>query len=149
MRIKKPSPLHLDQQLCFALYTASRLMIQNYTPLLKELDLTYPQYLVMLVLWKDDQLSVKDIGLQLKLDSGTLSPLLKKLQTKGLLKKIRSTRDERSVAIALTEKGIHIKKIAEKIPTAMFCKLSMKEKDFAAIRNSLQNLILHLETIAI
>lgn len=140
------SVLHLDQQLCFALYTASRLLIQNYGPLLKDLDITYPQYLVLLVLWKDDNLSVKEIGHQLKLDSGTLSPLLKKLQSKGLIKKVRQGDDERVVVIGLTKSGHDLKKMAEKIPTTLFCNLALKEKDFLQIRSQLQNLIQHLES---
>lgn len=122
-------------------------MTQTYGPLLQKLDLTYPQYLVMLVLWKTDNLSVKDIGHQLKLDSGTLSPLLKKMQSKGLLEKVRLDSDERSVAVGLTPEGHNLKKQAEKIPLAMACNLNLKEKDFVELRDKVLALSSQLEKL--
>lgn len=108
--------LRLDQQLCFALYRASRGMIRAYSPLLKPLGLTYAQYLVMLVLWEKDRISVKDIGEQLALDSATLTPLLKKLETSGLLSRERAKNDERVVEIHLTKQGRSLKSKAQSIP---------------------------------
>jgi DNA-binding MarR family transcriptional regulator len=113
--------LHLDQQLCFALYRASRAMIRAYTPLLEPLGLTYPQYLAMLVLWEDDDLAIKELGHRLVLDSGTLTPLCKRLEQAGLVERRRDDRDERSVRIALTAAGRALKQKARKIPIGIAC----------------------------
>lgn len=145
MKAKKINPLHLDQQLCFGLYSASRLMTKAYGPFLDELDLTYPQYLVMLVLWENDGLSVKEIGKRLELDSGTLSPLLKKLIARKLVIKDRDENDERTVCVRLTSEGVALEKKAAPIPTKMFCKFSMKEKEFLELRDNLQKLIKALQ----
>ena len=136
----KSNSLHLDQQLCFALYSSSRLIVQSYDAILKELGLTYPQFLVLLALWEKNPLSVKQIGENLHLDSGTLSPLLKKMQTKGLVKKMRSNKDERIVTIMLTASGRNMQKTAAKIPHQIFCKLQMKEKEVIDLRKQLQAL---------
>ncbi len=108
--------LLLDDQLCFALYAASRAVTARYRPLLDELGLTYPQYLVMLVLWEQDSISVRDLGAALQLESSTLSPLLKRLEAGGLLRRERRTDDERSVAIRLTESGARLKERAWTVP---------------------------------
>src|SRR3981081_2418215 len=105
---KKPAtdlPLLLGSQLCFAIYSTAHASTRAYKPLLDRLGLTYPQYLVMLVLWERDGVPVKDIGERLFLDSGTLTPLLKRLEAAALIKRTRSTADERQVLIALTPKG--------------------------------------------
>jgi len=113
--------LHLEKQLCFRLYTLNKLMCRLYAPVLKSLRLTYPQYLAMLVLWQHKKgVSVKDLGAQLDLDSGTLSPLLKRLQGQGLLTRDRHSDDERVVIIKLTEQGSQLQKSAEHIPAKMF-----------------------------
>src|SRR3954462_10871670 len=112
MRTQHPDPdrlLHLDNQLCFALYSASLAMTKLYKPLLDELGLTYPQYLVMLVLWERDGLTVSEIGERLSLDSGTLTPLLKRLEAAELVSRIRDTDDERRVHIRLTAAGRRLK----------------------------------------
>ena len=109
-------PLKLDQQLCFPLYAASRKVISFYGPLLKPLGITYTQYLVMMVLWEKDGIPVREICERLYLDTGTLTPLLKKLEKEGLLVRTRSTEDERSVLIALTEDGRKLKEKAKTIP---------------------------------
>src|ERR1700749_3475178 len=98
-------PLRLDNQICFAVYSAAHAFNRVYKPLLDRLGLTYPQYLVMLGLWERDGVAVKDIGERLFLDSGTLTPLLKRLEAAGLVKRTRSTQDERQVLIALTPQG--------------------------------------------
>jgi DNA-binding MarR family transcriptional regulator len=108
--------LALDSQLCFALYSASLAMGRLYRDLLGELGLTYPQYLVMLVLWERDQVRVSDIGERLMLDSATLTPLLKRLERAGLLRRVRSTEDERSVVVTLTDEGIALRERAREVP---------------------------------
>src|SRR3954451_22107151 len=108
--------LLLDNQLCFALYSASLAMTKLYKPLLDELGLTYPQYLVMLALWERDGLMVSELGERLFLDSGTLSPLLKRLEAAGLVARIRAVEDERRVHITLTTAGRKLKTKAQKIP---------------------------------
>ena len=104
MASRASAPL-LDEQICFALYNASRAMTARYKALLEPLGLTYPQYLVMLVLWEAQPVTVSELGERLVLDSGTLSPLLKRLESAGLIARIRSTEDERSVLISLTAAG--------------------------------------------
>jgi len=108
--------LQLDNQLCFALYSTSLAMTKLYKPLLDELGLTYPQYLAMLVLWEQDGLMVSELGERLYLDSGTLTPLLKRLETSGFISRIRAVEDERRVHITLTAAGRKLKAKAAKIP---------------------------------
>lgn len=111
--------LQLDNQLCFALYSASLAMTKVYKPLLDEIGLTYPQYLVMLVLWEQDGLIVSEIGERLSLDSGTLTPLLKRLETSGLLSRRRAVDDERRVHVSLTAAGRLLKTRAAGIPSCV------------------------------
>ncbi|HEY1231193.1 MAG TPA: MarR family transcriptional regulator [Ramlibacter sp.] len=108
--------LRLDNQLCFALYSASLAMTKLYKPLLDELGLTYPQYLAMLALWEEDGLSVSQLGERLRLDSGTLTPLLKRLEAQGLVSRLRAVEDERRVHLMLTAAGRKLRARAEKIP---------------------------------
>jgi len=110
------SALFLENQLCFPLYAVSRLTIKRYLPLLNELELTYPQYLVLLVLWQNDGLTVNEIGNKLFLESNTLTPLLKRLAEKGILTRQRSEKDERSVVVSLTDFGKALKIKALSIP---------------------------------
>lgn len=119
MAPRLPNPdqlLRLDNQLCFALYSASLAMTKLYKPLLDELGLTYPQYLVMLVLWERDGLTVSGLGERLSLDSGTLTPLVKRLEAAGLVTRIRDVEDERRVHVTLTAAGRRMKQRAQKIP---------------------------------
>src|ERR1700743_3561788 len=111
--------LLLDNQLCFAVYSASLAMTRVYKPLLEKLGLTYPQYLVMLVLWERDNVPLKDIGERLFLDSGTLTPLLKRLEAAHLIKRARSTQDERQVLIHLTPQGQALKERARAMPQSI------------------------------
>jgi DNA-binding MarR family transcriptional regulator len=139
--MNKTEILNINNQICFKLYTASRLMTQLYSPILDELDLTYPQYLVMLVLWDHDEISVKEIGDILYLDSGTLTPLLKKLEIKNLVVRIRNKNDERVVKISITEKA---KKLYEKalfVPEKILCKSNAKIDDILELKNILDKLI--------
>ena len=109
-------PLKLEHQMCFPLYAAARKVTGLYTPILSELNLTYTQYIVMLVLWEKDEVSVKEIGERLFLDSGTLTPLLKNLEKKGLLTRNRSKEDERVTIAKLTEEGKALREKALKVP---------------------------------
>ncbi|MBS3797861.1 MarR family transcriptional regulator [Pseudoalteromonas sp. BDTF-M6] len=126
--------LYLQNQLCFKLYTASRLVIRGYQPMLKDLGITYPQYLVLLVLWQAKEqeelpLSLKALGARLHLDSGTLTPLLKRMQQLGLISRVRSEQDERQLQIALTEQGIALapkaKKWRETLREGLACQQQM------------------------
>lgn len=114
-------PLALDNQFCFALYSASLAMTKTYKPFLDKLGLTYPQYLVMLVLWQQDDVLVKTIGEKLFLDSGTLTPLLKRLEASALITRARDEADERQVRITLTREGRALKKKAQSIPHQVLC----------------------------
>ncbi|MER5603268.1 MarR family transcriptional regulator [Streptomyces sp. NPDC002265] len=111
--------LLLEDQMCFALYTAQRAMTNRYRPLLEQFDLTYPQYLVMLALWQHGALPIKKLGALLSLDYGTLTPLLKRLQTHGLISRERQVDDERTVQIALTEEGTALRERIRVVPATM------------------------------
>lgn len=113
---KRYDALRLDRQLCFPLYACSRNIIREYKPFLDKLDLTYTQYITMLVLWEKKTMTVKELGEQLYLDSGTLTPLLKKLENKGLIHRKRSTEDERNLILTLTREGRAMQEKALEIP---------------------------------
>ena len=138
--------LRLESQLCFALYRASRAMTSAYQPLLEPLELTYPQYLVMLVLWEEDGVKVSRIGERLGLDSATLTPLLKRLEARGVVTRRRNTSDERVVEIFLTTEGRALKKKAEGVPRDIFCKTGLSLDELATLRSKLQEITsaLHL-----
>ena len=116
-------PLALDRQVCFALAVANRAVLAVYRPLLEPMGLTHPQYLVMLALWGDAPMSVKEIGRALQLDSPTLSPLLKRLETSGLITRTRSAVDERQLIVELTDAGAALRAQAERIPAAVVQRL--------------------------
>ncbi|MBP2324282.1 DNA-binding MarR family transcriptional regulator [Kibdelosporangium banguiense] len=122
------SHLLLEEQACFALYAASRAVTDVYRPLLTELDLTYPQYLVLLVLWERDARPVKEIGAALQLDYGTVSPLLKRLETRGLVTRRRQADDERSVVVSLTPEGTALRERAAAIPPVIGCALGLDDE---------------------
>ena len=111
--------LRLDNQLCFPLYACSREIIKQYKPFLDEIDLTYTQYIAMMVLWEKESVTVKELGEALYLDSGTLTPLLKKMEAKGLITRRRSEADERSLIVTLTEAGDRLKEQAVQVPNRM------------------------------
>lgn len=121
--------MKLENHLCFPLYACSRETIKNYKPFLDELDLTYTQYITMLVLWERGQVTVKELGIALYLDSGTLTPLLKKLEEKGLVNRRRSALDERNLLVSLTPAGAAMQERAKYIPTEMAkcCNLTPEE----------------------
>lgn len=116
MKTNEIDSLKLENQLCFPLYSASREVVKKYNPYLAEIGLTYTQYIAMMVMWEEKQLSVKELGEKLFLDSGTMTPVLKSLQQKGFVTRNRSEQDERSVIVKITESGEKLKEIAREIP---------------------------------
>jgi MarR family transcriptional regulator, organic hydroperoxide resistance regulator len=144
-RTPTPDHLLLDQQLCFALYAASRSVTGIYRPLLEPLGLTYPQYLVMLVLWERDGLTVRELGQRLQLDSGTLTPLLKRLQGAGLVNRQRRTEDEREVEIRLTEAGLALREQASAVPECLVQCLKLSLDQVQDLRDQLKQLTRQLQ----
>ena len=134
-------PLQLDRQVCFALAVASRAVIALYRPVLEPMGLTHPQYLVMLALWEFEPVSVKDLSGMLQLEPATLSPLLKRLETAGLLRRDRDARDERSLAVALTDKGRALRKEALKVPPAIVDRLGMDIDELMQLHERLTRVI--------
>jgi MarR family transcriptional regulator, organic hydroperoxide resistance regulator len=134
-------PLLLDNQLCYALYAAAHRMTKSYRPLLERIGLTYPQYLVLLVLWETDGVTVSDIGRRLRLDSGTLTPVLKRLEAAGFLKRNRRQSDEREVEIALTPRGWALRSEAAAVRQNVMCQLDLSEPEVQAMRADLNRLI--------
>ena len=132
--------LQLDRQLCFALYSSSLAMTRIYKPLLAPLGLTYPQYLVMLVLWEIDGLSVSQLGQRLSLDSGTLTPLLKRLETLGHIERRRASDDERRVDIFLTSQGRQLRELALDIPSQLACASACELDEVIALTQRLTQL---------
>ncbi|MEE9913055.1 MAG: MarR family transcriptional regulator [Deltaproteobacteria bacterium] len=139
--MKEDEFLKLDNQLCFVLYAASRVLTKLYGPFLAKLNLTYPQYLVMLVLWEHENLSVSDIGRFLYLDSGTLTPLLKRLEASGLITRNRLSTDERKVMVALTPQGSAMKQQAASVPMELFCRSGLTVEEFQAIKQNVTTLL--------
>jgi DNA-binding MarR family transcriptional regulator len=135
------NPLALEQQVCFALSVAARSVVAVYRPLLEPMGLTHPQYLVMLALWQHEPVSVREISRLLRLDPGTLSPLLKRLEASGLLLRGRDRSDERSLAVTLTERGRALRREAEQIPLAVVTKLAMELDELRALHESLTRVI--------
>lgn len=139
MATPAPNP-SLDELLCFALYTASRAVTSHYRPMLDELGLTYPQYLVMLALWEDGELSMKDLGERLRLDSGTLTPLLKRLEARGLVERRRSVQDERSVLVTPTEAGRAIERRTDCVAPAIQQAMGLDDRQMGRLRKQVSAL---------
>ncbi|MEV0223751.1 MarR family transcriptional regulator [Streptomyces sp. NPDC050704] len=137
--------LLLDDQLCFALYAAQRAVTAAYRPLLDALGLTYPQYLVMLVLWERGELTVKELAAALRLDYGTLSPLLKRLESAGFVRRERSARDERSVLVALTGQGEELRGRAECVPAALLAGTRLSGAEAERLRGDLWRLVARVQ----
>jgi DNA-binding MarR family transcriptional regulator len=137
-------PLLLDNQLCYALYAAAHRMTKSYRPMLERIGLTYPQYLVLLVLWETDGVTVSEIGRRLRLDSGTLTPVLKRLESAGLLVRSRRQSDEREVEIGLTPRGQSLKAEAASVRQSVMCQLNLTEPEVQAMRADLNHLIENL-----
>ncbi|KAF1009721.1 MAG: Organic hydroperoxide resistance transcriptional regulator [Luteibacter sp.] len=134
------APRTLDGQLCFALYSANLAMGKVYRQLLAKLDLTYPQYLAMLVLWERDGITVSELGERLFLDSATLTPLLKRLQVAGLVQRARGTRDERQVIVTLTDEGRALRAKAGDIPVDVFCAMDCEIDQLRGLKSQLETL---------
>jgi MarR family transcriptional regulator, organic hydroperoxide resistance regulator len=134
-------PLQLELQMCFPLYAATRLVVQAYRPLLAELGLTYPQYLVMLVLWREDGLAVGEVGAKLLLDSGTLTPLLKRLEKQGLVVRRRSREDERTVRSYLTPTGDALRQRARSIPEELLLAAKIDPTEVVAVREVVRSML--------
>ena len=130
----------LNRQVCFALYSASKAATAVYRPMLDQLGLTYPQYLVMLVLWEDQPRSVRELGEELGLDSGTLSPLLKRLESLGLVERRRSTEDERRVEVFLTDSGTALSARANAIPQQLADAAGLSAAELDQLRETLSRL---------
>jgi DNA-binding MarR family transcriptional regulator len=141
LSVESVDPLCLDNQLCFALYAASHAIKKAYRPLLDELGLTYPQYLILMVLWTENALKVSDIGQRLHLDSGTLTPVLKRLELMGLVKRARRLQDEREVEISLTPEGQALRARALVVRRDVASLLKMTESQVASLRTELKSLI--------
>ncbi|NHN30495.1 MarR family winged helix-turn-helix transcriptional regulator [Paenibacillus agricola] len=133
--------LKLENQFCFAIYAFSKEVIKLYRPILDKLGLTYTQYLALLVLWEQQSLTVKELGKKLYLDSGTLTPLLKKLEGMKLISRTRDPKDERSVIIKLTEQGQAMKEHAYEVPEQVFCQIKMAPEEAFAMRKRLTELL--------
>ncbi len=134
-------PLELERQVCFALSVAARSVVALYRPLLEPMGLTHPQYLVMLALWQHTPLSVRAISNLLQLDPGTLSPLLKRLEASGYVRRERDPADERSLAVTLTDRGRALRAEAEKIPPAIVARLGMPIEELEALHGALTRVI--------
>jgi len=145
--------LELDNQLCFALHSTARQIVKAYRPILAQLELTHPQYLVLLVLWtwaskREPRPTVKALGLRLELDSGTLTPLLKRLETRGLITRTRSTADERELFVHLTPAGQHLKRRARQVPISLLRQSPVPIEDLIKLRDELTRLRRALATEA-
>ncbi len=142
---RKYDALKLENQLCFPLYAASKEIIRRYKPFLDELDLTYTQYIAMMVFWDKKQLNVKELGKYLKLDSGTLTPVLKKLEAKGYITRSRSAEDERNLVISVTDKGEALKEKAVEVPVKMGACVSLTPDEAMTLYRILYKLMGSLE----
>ena len=136
-----PDPLALESQVCFALTLASRNIVSLYKPILEPLNLTHPQYLVMLALWQSAPLSIKNLSSLLRLDPATLSPLTKRLEALGYIARARSVEDERTLAIVLTPQGYQLRELAEQIPSKIMERLNMNYEELNALHSTMLKLI--------
>jgi DNA-binding MarR family transcriptional regulator len=139
--MENKNTLKLDDQLCFAFYACSREIMKLYRPILQDLNLTYTQYITMIALWERDNTTVKDLGQRLYLDSGTLTPLLKKLEAMGLIKRTRDQQDERNVLITVTPEGREMEQAANEIPCKLFQDTEVELEDAKQIHAQVQNLL--------
>ena len=137
----KYDTLKLTNQICFPLYAASRKIINRYTPFLEKLDLTYTQYITMMVLWEEKEVTAKELGRRLYLDSGTLTPLLKKMEAKGLLTRSRSSYDERNLVVTITQKGEQLRDKALEVPERMAECSSLDTEDRADLYRILYEIL--------
>ncbi len=139
--MEKYEVLKIENQLCFPLYACSKEVVRRYTPFLDKLDLTYTQYIVMMVLWEYGETDVTKLGQCLFLDSGTLTPVLKKLETKGLITRERSAEDERRVSVAPTERGMALRDEAVEIPEKMRCCVNLTDEEIGTLYGLLYKML--------
>lgn len=139
--MEKFDKLKLDNQICFPLYALSRKVIQLYKPLLDKYNLTYTQYIIMLVLWEEEKISIKELGEKLYLDSGTISPVVKKLVKQGLIEKFRFEEDERIVMIKLTEAGKKMKEEAVEIPEKLYNEFEGEKETLSQLKENLDKIL--------
>ncbi|WP_246281291.1 MarR family winged helix-turn-helix transcriptional regulator [Saccharibacillus qingshengii] len=138
--------LALDSHLCFSLYACSRAIFRMYRPLLDELNLTYPQYLVLLVLWDRQESSIKELSQVLSLDSGTLTPMLKRMEASGLLQRSRSQQDERIVTVRITAKGLELQEQANCIPASMVESSGLNVEQISALNETIRTLMTSVDS---
>ena len=137
--------LRLENQLCFPLYACSREIIKQYKPFLDELDLTYTQYITMMVLWEQKEINVKELGEKLYLDSGTLTPVLKKLESKNYISRHRSEQDERNLIVRLTDEGANLKNEIVTVPEQMSCCIDLTTEEAAELHRLLHKIITSID----
>ena len=138
--------LKLENQLCFPLYACSKELIKLYRPYLENLNLTYTQYIAMMVLWQEEKINVKDLGERLFLDSGTLTPVLKSLEAKGYVKRYRYEKDERVLIVEATEEGRALRNSANDIPDNLKCSISVENEEAVQLYRSLYKILEHIKT---
>lgn len=143
--MSKYDALKLDNQLCFPLYAVSKEIVRKYTPFLKEIDLTYTQYIVMMVMWECEKVTVKDLGKRLYLDSGTLTPLLKTLEKKGLVTRTRSEEDERVLLVSVTKEGMALRERAVKVPSQIGGCINLSKEETIELYTILHKLLKEFE----
>ena len=137
--------IKLDNQLCFSFYAISREIIKLYKPILDEFNLTYTQYVTMLVLWEEEEITFKKLGVKLHLDSGTLTPVLKKLEAMELIRKYRTKEDDRAAVVELTLKGRELKDKILKVPEEIFYKIKFTEEEYVDLKKSLHEVLKKLD----
>lgn len=137
----KNNPLSIENQLCFPLYAAAKEVIKRYTPYLKPLGLTYTQYIAMMILWEEKEVTAAHLGERLHLDSGTLTPMLKKMEQGGLISRRRSSVDERNLLVTITQQGIDLRRKALKVPAQMTQCVSLSAQEAETLYNLLYKLL--------
>lgn len=139
--------LKLENQLCFKIYSLSKSIVRIYGPLLKEIDLTYPQYITMMIMWEYKKLPFKEISSKLKMKTGTLTPILNKLESNGYLEKVKDENDDRKIYIVVTKKGLEIERKAKDIPRRIVENLDLEEEDYIKYLHEFDNLVRKLDCI--
>lgn len=139
--------LRLEDQLCFKIYSISKSMIRIYGPLLKTIGLTYPQYLVMMVLWENNKIDFKDMSFKLKMKTGTLTPIITKLENSGYLNRVKNNTDDRKIYIEITKEGIELEERATNLPKKLGCKTQLNKEEYQRYLNDFNELIKKLEDI--
>ena len=139
--MKQYEQLKIENQVCFPLYAAAKEVIRQYTPFLAPLELTYTQYITMMILWEEKEISVKELGNRLYLNSGTLTPLLKRLEKKNYIMRRKSLEDERSTLISVTEQGMALREKAASVPEALRCEITLTDKELLQLYRLLYKLL--------